>query len=144
MTMTMHTWLQMLHDQGYRLTHPLRAVVAVMAGTDRALSPTEIYDLARSTYPRLGLTTVYRSLEKLEEAGLIQRVHQPDGCHAYVAAVSGHQHLLICRHCGRTEYFSGDNLEPLMQSVSQASGYHIQAHWLQFFGLCPLCQPDCR
>lgn len=141
MTMTQE-WLQVLNSAGFRVTRPLRAVVEVLTAAERALTPTDVYDLARRTYARIGLTTVYRSLDKLEDAGLIERVHQPDGCHAYVAAVEGHQHLLICRHCQRTQYFHGDDLEPLMRLVSQESGYDIHTHWLQFFGLCPECRPS--
>ena len=81
-----------------------------MAKNHRALSPVDVYDLSRAIYPKLGLVTVYRTLEKLEGIGLIQRVHQVGGCNGYIAAPSGHQHLLICQSCGRAEYFSGDDL----------------------------------
>lgn len=133
-------WLNQLNDHGYRLTRPLRVVVEVLANLSRAMTAVDIYTLAREQYPQIGLTTIYRSLEKLEEARLIERVHQPDGCHAYVAAVTGHHHLLLCRHCGQAQYFSGDNLDSLIEQVAQASGFTIQAHWLQFLGLCPNCQ----
>ena len=90
-------WLEELKSRGYRLTAARRAVVEVLSESDRAISATEIYDLARETYPALGLVSVYRTVEKLEELALVQRVHQPDGCHAYIAGFSGHQHLLLCQ-----------------------------------------------
>jgi Fe2+ or Zn2+ uptake regulation protein len=88
----------------------------------------------------LGLVTVYRTIAKLEELALVDRVHQPGDCHAYVAAVPGHQHLLICQNCGRATYFEGDSLEALMLRVAADSGYHVRDHWLQLFGLCAACQ----
>ena len=133
-------WQAAIEQNGYRLTKPLTAVIGVMATTARALSPMEVFDMARESYPKLGLVTVYRSLEKLEEIGLVQRVHQPDECSSYIAARAGHQHLLICQSCGLTRYFSGDNLETLISSVEQETGFAIRAHWLQLFGFCP----DCR
>jgi Fe2+ or Zn2+ uptake regulation protein len=133
-------WQETLAQNGYRLTRPLMAVIGVMAASGRALTPMEVFDSARESYPRLGLVTVYRSLEKLEEIGLVQRVHQPDECGSYIAARAGHQHLLICQSCGQTRYFSGDNLEALISSVERETGFTIQAHWLQLFGICP----DCR
>jgi len=84
------------------------------------------------------------ALEKLEELGLVQRVHRPSGCQAFIAAFSGHQHLLICQGCGRVEFFTGDGeqMEALISSVGRDSGYQIGEHWLQLFGLCSRCQPS--
>lgn len=133
-------WLEKLQENGYRLTDSRRTVVEIVAGSERALSPLEVYDLARAKHAGLGLVTVYRTLEKLEELGLIQRVHQPQGCQAFVAAFNGHQHLILCSKCGKVQFFAGDNLETLIQTIGQQTGYVIQDHWLQLFGLCD----DCR
>ena len=133
-------WLRRLRDSGYRLTRPRQAVVTVLAESSRALNASEIFELARQQYPSLGLVSVYRTLEKLEALDLIQRVHQPDGCQAFIAGFTGHQHLLICKICGRVEFFEGDDLNGLFDRVSRESGYQIQEHWLQLFGVCRSCR----
>ncbi len=137
-------WLGDLQSNGYRLTQPRRAVVEAIAESQHLLSPFDVFERARREYPRLGLVTVYRTIEKLEELELVQRVHRPSGCQAFIAASSGHQHLLICQNCGRVEYFSGDSglIEPLMRQVGKDSGYQIGEHWLQLFGECRGCQTD--
>ncbi len=71
---------------------------------------------------------------------IVERVHKEDGCHAYIAHVDGHQHLLLCKDCHRVEYFSGDDLSELADSISRRSGFEIHDHWLQLMGICP----DCR
>ena len=133
-------WLAQLQKNGYRLTGARRAVVETVAGSRRALTPLEVYDAAREQYHALGLVTVYRTLEKLEELDLIQRVHQPAGCQAFVATGKGHQHLLLCERCGRVTFFEGDNLNSLIASISKKTGYRIDEHWLQLFGLCESCK----
>lgn len=138
--MPAETWLSILHENGYRLTEARKAVVETVAESLRALTPLEVYDIARSAYPALGLVSVYRTLEKLEELHLIQRVHQPQGCQAFVSASQGHQHLLLCQRCGQVDYFEGDNLDSLMAGISSKTGYKIREHWLQLFGLCKNCQ----
>ena len=138
--MSEHPWLIQLNEQGYRLTDALRAVVEIMAHSTHAITPIEIYDEARGTHPALGLVTVYRTLEALEEQGLIQRVHQPEGCQAFITAPAGHQHLLLCQQCGEAAIFEGDDLETLIQSIARKTGYQITEHWLQLFGLCPNCK----
>jgi Fe2+ or Zn2+ uptake regulation protein len=134
------SWRSQLRQNGYRLTAPRKAVLEIVAESQESLNPTEIYDLARARYSRLGLVTVYRTLEKLEELQLVQRVHRPDNCHAFIAHTEGHEHLLLCQDCGRVAYFSGDELGDLIEDVQEQSGYRIDNHWLQFFGLCDSCQ----
>ena len=135
-------WLAQLEAKGYRLTAPRRAVVAIVALSQHVLTPFDIFEQAKPNHSKLGLVTVYRTLEKLEELDLVQRVHQPSGCQAFIAAFSGHQHMLICQGCGRVEFFSGDDdqIEILMSHVGQACGYQMQSHWLQLFGVCKHCQ----
>jgi Fur family transcriptional regulator, ferric uptake regulator len=133
-------WLTQLQENGYRLTGPRRAVVEAIQKSTHALTPLEVFDMARKKYRALGLVSVYRTLEKLEELHIIQRVHQPQGCQAFIAASQGHEHLLLCQNCGQVMFFEGDDLETLIKSISKRTGYQISEHWLQLFGLCQTCQ----
>ncbi len=132
-------WLSLLEEKGGRLTGPRRAIVELLVSSERALSPVDVFDQARSGYPKMGLVTVYRTLEILNELGLVERVHQAGGCHMYLRAANGHEHIMLCTRCGRAAYFSGDDLEPLIKKISQESGFLIQEHWLQLQGLCKSC-----
>ena len=138
--MSADLWLNQLQDNGYRLTGARRAVVETVAASSHALTPVEVYDAARRHYPALGLVTVYRTLEKLEELHLIQRVHRPESCQAFITLAEGHQHLLICQNCGRASFFEGDDLDTLIDSIARKTGYSIREHWLQLFGLCANCR----
>lgn len=134
------TWLSSLQTYGHRITRPLQVLVNLLVHSKCALSPVDLYDLGRREYPRLGLVTVYRTLEKLEELGMIQRVHQPGGCNAYLPRVEGHQHLIICQQCGKAEYFEGGDMNLFFKRVSREHGFTVNEHWLQLFGLCAECQ----
>lgn len=138
--MTPDLWLDQLKENGYRLTTARRTVVNLIAGTIRALTPLEVFEKARRKNPALGLVSVYRTLEKLEELHLIQRVHQPGGCQAFIAASRGHEHLLLCQRCGHVTFFKGDDLDSLIDTISKKTGYQVRDHWLQLFGLCKSCQ----
>src|SRR5258706_2457486 len=131
MLMATELWLTQLQENGYRLTGARRAVVETVQKSRRALTPLEVYDMARKKYRALGLVSVYRTLEKLEELHIIQRVHQPQGCQAFVTASQGHEHLMLCQNCGQVTFFEGDDLEALIKSISKKSGYQIREHWLQ-------------
>jgi Fe2+ or Zn2+ uptake regulation protein len=133
-------WLAALQASGYHLTTPLRVLVGILTTTGRAMSPAELYDLGRLAYPRMGLVTVYRSLSKLETLGMVQRVHQENGCHMVVRTPRGHEHLLLCTSCGQARYFAGDDLTELMNAIALRTNFEIHDHWLQFFGLCQPCR----
>ncbi|HNR45927.1 MAG TPA: Fur family transcriptional regulator [Anaerolineaceae bacterium] len=133
-------WMNLLQASGYRQTHARRAIVEILLAAECALEPMEIFEAGRRQAPRLGLVTVYRTLEKLEELGLAQRVHQPQGCNRYLRAPQGHEHLIICTHCGRAVYFQGDELDAFFGRVAEQSGFTVEDHWLQLFGRCARCQ----
>ena len=132
-------WLQKLKENGYRLTRQRRVIVEIMLNLDHALKPIEVYDLCRKSYPNLGLVTVYRTLENLEKLGLLQKMHQPQGCNRYIKSAQGHQHLVICTSCGKVVYFNGFDLKQQFEKVSDELGFQIDDHWFQLFGTCRLC-----
>lgn len=133
-------WLSKLQVGGYRLTRPFKIIIEVLSEATHALNPIEIFDRGRIKSPKMGLMTVYRSLEKMEKMGLIQRVHQTNGCNAYIHAANGHEHILLCTQCGRVVYFAGEDISPLINRVTHQSGFSIQDHWLQLYGICAECQ----
>jgi Fur family ferric uptake transcriptional regulator len=138
--MAAQSWLTQLKENGYRLTNARKAVIETVAGTTFALNPLDVYEQAKANCPSLGLVTVYRTLEKLEELDLIQRVHQPDGCNAYLPHANGHQHLIICQQCGKAEYFEGDDMNAFFKRVAEEHGFTVKEHWLQLFGTCSDCE----
>ena len=134
-------WQETLQEQGCRLTDARRAVMNILATSKTALSPQEIYDITRDNGLSLGIASVYRTLEMLAGFNLIQQIHQPGGCQAYWPTLVGHQHLMLCETCGRVVVFEGmDDLNNLFQKVEEKSGYQVQEHWLQLFGICEQCQ----
>jgi Fur family transcriptional regulator, ferric uptake regulator len=133
-------WAAELQIRGYRLTAPRRAVLQALSECTASLSPAELLQHARQHYPQTGLVTVYRTLDVLTECGAVRRVHQPDGCHSYALASAGHAHHIICEKCRAVTEFEGCDLEALFKIVQRRTGYKVQAHWLELFGLCPACR----
>jgi Fe2+ or Zn2+ uptake regulation protein len=134
-----------LQAEGYKLTRPREAVLQVLADSGEHLSPAEVYARGKTVYPRLGLVTVYRTLEILADLGLIKRVHLDDGCHTYAASAQGHNHHMVCTDCGAVVNFEGgEDLSALVRRLTEHTGYRIDDHWLELFGVCPTCQTISR
>ena len=136
------SWLAQLKSNGYKLTGPRYSVIEILAHSNKALTAMDIFNIAHKRYPFIGLISVYRALDKLEQLGLIQKLHRKEKCHAYIAAPNGHEHLLVCRSCGKVCFFQGDDLNELVNGVEKTSGYQVQEHWLQLVGICGECQQN--
>lgn len=133
-------WEERLSAAGYRLTAARRAVMQVLLLATAPLSPQELHTRGRAIHPALGLVSVYRTLDLLEELELVRRVHLADGCHGYLPASPGHRHALLCRGCGQAVEFPGsEDLSALIAEVQRSTGYQIEEHLLQLIGLCPAC-----
>lgn len=134
-------WEKHLSAEGLRITGPRRAIMEVLLAASVPLSPREILERGQRVHRKLGLVTVYRTLALLEQFHWVRRVHREDSCHAYLTTSPGHRHALICCGCGQAVDFpGGDDLDTLMERVEARTGYCINDHLLQLFGLCPGCQ----
>ncbi|NPA91530.1 MAG: transcriptional repressor [Chloroflexi bacterium] len=133
--------LQELRRAGYRITDARRAIVQALVNASRPLNPQELYEAARVQHPRVGLVTVYRTLEALLELGMVQKVHGEQGCVGYVYTGRGHRHVAWCRACGRAFIFEGqEDLSSLEQSLERTLHFRVEGHLLQLTGLCAECQ----
>jgi len=136
-------WQERVHQAGYRLTRPRRAVLEVMVQAEAALTAAEVHRLARDRYAHTGLVTVYRTLSLLVELGLVHRLYAEGGSQVYVRVdLRRPGHHLVCRSCHRTVEFPCTGLEEVVAEVEERTGFTIQGHWLELFGLCPACREE--
>jgi len=133
-------WEHELTRSGGRITRPRQVILNVIASSQRPLTPQEVYEASREQLPHIGLVTVYRTIEKLEALGLVNRVHHSDQCQTVFRSTPSHQHLLICTECGQSVYFDGLEIENEFQKTGETLGYTVTGHWLQLSGMCQDCQ----
>lgn len=131
-----------LRRHGYKLTPQRLAVIQAITSSQDSLTPATIYTKVQPESPNIGLVTVYRTLEILAELGLICELHGGGICHSYTTSLPQHHHHLICSGCGTVIDFGCHDLEEREQSLSEQSGFRIDGHLLEFFGVCPVCQKD--
>jgi Fur family ferric uptake transcriptional regulator len=133
-------WKKALHQQGYRVTQPRLQVMEIIASSESPLTPQDIYQISLELESPPGIASVYRTLEMMDDLGLIQQIHQPGGCHAIWPALEGHQHLLICTGCGQMRIVEGnEGIADYIKDIERLTGYQVDEHWLQLFGTCQNC-----
>jgi Fe2+ or Zn2+ uptake regulation protein len=128
-----------LAARGLRLTRQRRAVLDAIATAPCGLSPLQVYDAARELCPELGLTTVYRTLEVLDEIGALRRVHGHGHCESFVPAGAAHGHTVVCDACGRVTEFTACDMHAVAEAAARETGYRITDHFLQLSGICSRC-----
>jgi len=74
------------------------------------------------------------------ELGVVERLDLPSGEHAYVECAPAHHHHVVCSRCGRTTEIDDAGLSDAVREIGRRSGYRIESHRLELFGLCPSCQ----
>jgi Fur family ferric uptake transcriptional regulator len=125
---------------GYRLTEPRRSLAALIADQDGHFTAAELVAAARAQRLDIGRATVFRTLEVLVEIGAVERLDLPSGEHAYVGCEPAHHHHVVCSRCGRTSEIDDSGLRAVVQDVARLTGYRVDEHRLELFGLCPACQ----
>lgn len=129
-----------LAARGLRLTPQRRAVLDAFASSPCSLSPIEVYDAARERCPRIGLTTVYRTLDVLDEIGALRRVHGQGTSESFMPASAAHGHAVVCSGCGRVTEFTACDMGDIARAAAEQTGYSITDHFLQLTGLCAACR----
>src|SRR4051812_37044338 len=143
--MTAHTaYVSTLDRAGYRLTEPRRTLAALIADQTGHFTAAELVAEARTRRLGVGRATVFRTLEVLETLGAIERLDLPSGGHAYVACEPVHHHHIVCSRCGRTDEIDDAGLRPVVREVARQTGFRVDEHRLELFGLCPACVRDQR
>jgi Fur family ferric uptake transcriptional regulator len=120
-----------------------RAVVEFLGSQNCCSSALEIHDGVRAKGARVGIASVYRALEALDELGLVQRVDLGDGVSRFEPARAGgeHHHHLVCDDCGKVEPFEDTALEATLRRVAGGRGYVVGAHDVLLRGACGDCRP---
>lgn len=138
---------ELMKEAGLKTTKPRLMVIGFLAGAKEAFTPYEIKDAMAQMEVKADVVTIYRVLEELEKLGLVHKVlalgryircfeedncddHHRDNCH----------HYLICRNCQAVEEIAGEDLSSIEARIVKEKGFKVEAHSLEFLGLCAKCQ----
>jgi Fur family transcriptional regulator, ferric uptake regulator len=137
--MAQQTWDDALRAGGYRVTPQRQLVLEAVARLEHA-TPEEIYGEVRQTARGVNVSTVYRTLELLEQLGLVKHSHLHHGAPTYHLAEHAQHVHLVCRQCERMTQVDQATVLPLVAALDESQGFLTDVAHLTVFGLCA----DCR
>ena len=129
-----------LQRAGYRVTEPRRDVARLIADRSGHFAAADLVADARRRRLGVGRATVFRTLDVLSDLGVVERIELPSGDHAYLACEPVHHHHVVCSRCGRSRDVDDAGLRSVVRDVARRTGYLIEDHRLELFGVCPDCQ----
>lgn len=122
-----------------RPTRQRSAITDELARSPQFRSAQEVHGALLARGDRIGLATVYRTLQALVTEGDVDVVRGDDGEAAYRRCSTGHHHHLVCRRCGRAVEVEGPAVERWADRVSAEHGFTEVEHTLEVFGTCAPC-----
>jgi len=115
-------------------------VAELLERVDGFKSAQDLHDLLRADGASVGLTTVYRHLQSLVDAGQIDVLRNDDGEAVYRRCPTDtHHHHLVCRTCGRSVEVEGPEVEAWASSIAAGHGFVAVSHTVEVFGTCEDC-----
>jgi len=114
-------------------------VAEILRDFDSFASAQEIHERLRQRGESIGLATVYRNLQSLADASVIDVLHKGDGEALYRQCNSGHHHHLVCVRCGYAVEVEEASVERWASRVGGQHGFTEIEHTVEIFGLCAEC-----
>jgi Fur family peroxide stress response transcriptional regulator len=132
--------LDRLARDGYRRTPQRFYIVEALVGDASHPTAEEIFARVRQACPTTSLATVYKTLETLKAMGEVLELEFSDGSNRYDGLRPvAHPHV-VCERCGKIEDVEVDGVPAMQTEATHSSGYQIQSHRIEFYGLCRSCQ----
>lgn len=126
-------------EKNLKLTPQRYAIYRFLSSTKAHPSAEMIYNNLKTDYPTMSLATVYKTMKTLIELGLVQQLNVGEDNFRFDANINVHPHV-VCLSCGRVDDIENADFSFLNEIAEKCSNYHIDAHQVYFYGLCPECK----
>jgi Fur family transcriptional regulator, ferric uptake regulator len=125
---------------GVRATRQRAAISRLLETLDDFRSAQELHEELRRRGENIGLTTVYRALQSMTAAGMVDTLRTDTGESTYRRCSESHHHHLVCRDCGSTVEIGDCEIETWAAQVAAEHGYSDITHTIEIFGTCSQCR----
>ena len=130
---------ELLRGNGFKVTPQRLAVYEVLANTKEHPNAEMIFNSLQATYPTMSLATVYKTIDILNEIGLVQILNAGEDSFRYDADMSNHAHVR-CVECGRVDDVFDLDAAKVTREIEVGTRYHLTGQQFYFYGICPDCQ----
>jgi len=138
--MNKEVFKNLFKDKNLRRSHPRFLVYMELSEAKAPLSAQELYCSLLKKEKKVGLTSIYRSLDLFESLGMVFKIRNGPSVKYKLCELEGHHHHIVCKACGNVVELNFCDISDWSKKVSESTGYQVIDHQLNFYGLCK----DCR
>ena len=131
--------LERLSKAGRRRTAPRQAIVERLVGARGHVTAEELAADVQARFPSVNISTVYRTLDTLEDLGIVDHVHLGHGRAIYHLTDDDHQHL-VCEVCETVQEIPISKLRPLFRTIEREHGFEVDRRHFAMVGRCRNCR----
>jgi len=134
-----------LKDKGMKYTEQRAVILQILLNIDDHLNAEDVHRIVKEKYPEqnIGIATVYRTLNFLEEVNLISSISFGKDGKKYEGNLEKEHHdHMICTSCGKIVEFLDESIEKRQEEIAKENGFEITDHTMQIFGICQSCQEN--
>jgi Fur family ferric uptake transcriptional regulator len=131
-----------IKQKGMKYTEQRAIILQILVNLDDHLNAEDIHSIIQEEYPdqNIGIATIYRTLNFLEEVNLISSISFGSDGKKYEGNLKDHHDHLICTSCGKIVEFLDEGIEKKQEIIASKNGFTITDHSMQIYGLCEDCQ----
>jgi Fur family transcriptional regulator, ferric uptake regulator len=130
-----------LKTRGLRMTPQRQLIMEVVSSMQGHVSVEQVHQDVVRQFPDVNITTVYRTLEVLEDLGIVRHTHFHAGVAQYQRTDEPAHHHMVCSRCGADRELDMDLLAPLATELKRRYGFQADLAHTAIVGLCSGCQP---
>ncbi len=131
--------VQTLKERGHRLTPQRQLILEAIEASEGHVSAETVHARVAAQFPQVNISTVYRTLELLQNLGLVTHTHFDDGIALYHLAEDSHHQHMVCRQCGSEREIDVEELAPLDRHLRAAYGFRADLAHFAIIGTCAAC-----
>ena len=132
----------LFREKKLSLSHPRLVIYQELSNALSPLSPLEFYQTLLKKKKKIGLTSIYRSLELFESLGFVFKMVNAANVKYKLCESENHHHHIVCKACGNVVELNFCDISDWSRKVTESTGYQVVDHQLNFYGFCKACKPS--
>src|SRR5438067_10512004 len=128
-----------LKQRGLRMTPQRQLILDAVAAMHGHVSVDQVYQHVVRVFPDVNISTVYRTMEVLEELGVVRHTHFHDGVAQYERTDAARHHHMVCSRCGADAEVDLAVLQPLAEELKRRYGFEVDLAHSAIIGVCRRC-----
>lgn len=122
------------------MSHPRLLIYEELANSISPVGPLELYGNLVKKRKKIGLTSIYRSLDLFESLGIVFKITNGSAVKYKLCESENHHHHIICKACGNVAELNFCEISDWSKRVAESTGYQVIDHQLNFLGFCKACK----